>query len=94
MCDYVIACSSLKGTTFSDEGGRRFRIKATQGGHLRCRKRKGECRNGEIKEEVTRKEAQKRKVGKEAINGIMKMDVDDSVENEGKRTGWQDFLQR
>ena len=41
--DYVIACNSLKGKNYRHAGGRRFRIKTAQGGHLWSRKRKGEA---------------------------------------------------
>ena len=39
---YDYACSSLFGKKFRHEGDRRFRIKATQSGHLCSRKRKGQ----------------------------------------------------
>ena len=89
----VIACSSLKGTisqmkVVDDFESRPHKAVTFVVERGKERQEWREQRRG------YQEEAQKRKVGKEVINGILKMDVDESIENEGKRTGGQDFLQR
>ena len=91
--DYVIACSSLKRKISEMKVVKDFESRPHKAVTFVVERGK-ERQEWREQRRGYQEDAQKRKVGKEVINGILKMDVDESVENEGKRTGGQDLLRR